>query len=155
MKKIFCIVVALAALSFSALAQTEKKTLMLGGSIAFQSSEGSSVFIANPNIGYFLGDNVAVGAELNLITSEGTTFWGVGPYLRGYFGKSTNGKFFLQAGFSFAGGEGDSNTAFSGKAGYALFLNKSIALEMAANILTQEGATLFGLGAGFQIHFKR
>lgn len=155
MKKLLCIVAAVATCIITASAQTEKKTLMLGGSLSFQSSEGSSVFIANPNIGYFLDDNVALGAELNLVTNEGSTFWGIGPYLRGYFGKSDNGKFFLQAGINFAGGEGESATAFSGKGGYAVFLNSSIALEIATNIITQEGATIWGLGAGFQIHFRR
>lgn len=81
---------------------------------------------------------------------------GVGPYVRGYFGGSDRGKLFAQLGVEIAGisGIGGSNTAFTPRAGYAVFLNRSIALEVAARLITGQGSTIFGAGAGFQIHLK-
>jgi hypothetical protein len=155
MKKLLFILL-IPVFGLKANAQTEKGGIMVGGSIQFQSSEGESIFAADPNIGFFLANNIAAGAQLQLVSNDGTTFWGIGPYLRGYIGKSAKGKPFAQAGVNFAGVSdgGGSSTAFQGKLGYAAFLTRNVALEIAGNILAGEGATLVGLGIGFQIHLK-
>ncbi|HEX6915940.1 MAG TPA: hypothetical protein VF145_11905 [Chitinophagaceae bacterium] len=153
-KLLFACVLLMAATAVKA--QTEKGNVMIGGSIQFQSSEGSTIFMADPNVGFFFANNFAAGAQLTLISGEGTTIWGIGPYVRGYFGKSMKGKVFAQAGASFAGisDGGGSTSAFQGKLGYAYFLNKNVAMEFAANFMAGEGSTVFGMGIGFQIHLK-
>lgn len=156
MKKLM-LLIAFAAVTAIANAQTEKGTWMVGGSLQFQAAEGTSIFAADPNLGYFFANNFAGGAQLNLISSEGTTIWGFGPYLRYYITGSNKGKLFGQAGVGFSGVSdgGGSSTAFNGKLGYAAFLNKNVALEFAGNVMAGEGTTVFGLGIGFQIHLKK
>ncbi len=142
----------------SVFAQTEKGTVMLGGEINLLGQSGNTTFSATPNIGYFFLNNVAAGAELTLITGGGYTNWGIGPYLRGYFAGNEMGKAFAQVGLALAGSRynsaSETSAGFAGKVGYAIFLNRSVALEMAAKILTG-GGTLYGLGAGFQIHLGK
>ena len=157
MKKVFLVASILVAGFISANAQTEKKTVMLGGNITFQTSDGESVFAAAPNVGFFVANNIAVGGRFSIVTSEGYTAWGVGPFVRGYFAGSDKGKFFAEASGN-VGGVTDSDTevGFGAGAGYALFLNKSIALEFGANYNKLGDAEgIFGVGIGFQIHFKR
>lgn len=140
-------------------AQTEKGNVMVGGEVLLLAQSGNTTFSASPNVGYFFADNIAAGGEFNLITGGGYTNWGVGPYVRGYFAGNPTGKLFAQAGLALAGSSGgfgssSTSTGFSGRFGYAAFLNKNVALEFAARILTG-GGTLYGFGAGFQIHLGR
>ena len=137
-------------------AQTDRGTLMLGGSASFQATDGASVFIFNPNVGVFAANNFAVGLQANIISSEGNSAWALGPYGRLYFGKNEKGKPFGQATLSLGGSDG-SDVSFGGglTAGYAFFLNQSIALEAAASYFRVDDSGLFVLGAGFQIHFKK
>lgn len=160
MKKLaITLLVAISATTFSK-AQTQKGTWLLGGGFALSSSStpgGSSltVFQLNPNIGYFVSDDWAIGAELALVSSDGSSVYAFGPYARGYFGKSTSGKVFVQAGIGFGGSsDGGSSTSFLGSFGYAFFLNKNIAFEVAASIGAGNGVTTIGTGVGLQIHFK-
>lgn len=161
MKKVLFAAIAFVGLAISANAQTEKSTWLLGGNIGFTSQSVSgggstSVFNFSPNAGYFFSNNFAAGGMVDVITGSGTTVWSIAPFVRGYFGENKTGKPFAQVGVGFAGasGGGSSSTAFLAKGGYAVFLNKSVALELAANFSSQTGFSTFGLGAGFQIHFK-
>ena len=157
MKKTFLALIFVAAGMMSANAQTEKGTILLGGNISFQTSDGTSVFSATPNIGFFIGNNVAIGMQLNLLTGEGFTAWALGPFVRGYFAGSDKGKFFAQGGINIGGATGvDTEVGFGIGAGYALFLNQSVALEFGANY-TKAGDSdgIFGIGIGFQIHYKK
>ncbi len=155
------VVIMLVVVAYAAQSQTEKSTWLLGGNVSFtsQSASGggsSSTFNLSPNAGYFFKNNYAVGGMVDLISGGGATSWTIAPYIRGYFGKQTSGKPFAQVGLGFGGvSGGGSNTAFIARGGYALFLNKNTAIEFAANFTAQTGVTLFGLGAGFQIHFKK
>lgn len=150
----------IAVFSLTAKAQTEKGTWLLGGSVAFNTSGGSSVFMVNPNIGYFLTDNLAAGANLSVATTSGLTTWAIGPFVRGYFTKSTSGKPFLGASFLVGGtsvsGNSSTSTGFGVEGGYALFLNRSVALNLMAQYTKVGKGTdgTFGIGAGFQIHFR-
>ncbi len=162
MKKLIMLCL-LASLGFAANAQTEKSTFMLGGGTSFSSTSisgagSTSVFTLNPNVGYFFTDNYAAGLNFALTSiGGGGSAWALAPYLRGYFTDNTSGKPFAQVGVGFGGSSGVSgtSTAFQAKGGYALFLNKSIALELAAELQTQTGVTIFGVGAGLQIHFSK
>lgn len=160
MKNLFAVLI-LVLFSFASKAQTEKSTWLLGGNVGFTSQSVSgggsaSVFNLSPNAGYFFKNNYAVGGMVDLTSGGGATSWSIAPFIKGYFGKQTTGKPFAQVGLGFGGASGGgSTTAFMARGGYALFLNKNIAAEFAANFTAQSGVTIFGLGAGFQIHFKK
>lgn len=156
MKKTFFVAAFLVAGFMSANAQTEKGTLLLGGNVSFQTSDGISYFSAAPNVGFFIANNLAIGVRGNLLTGESYTAWAVGPFVRGYFAGSEKGKLFAEGGVNVGGvTDEDTEVGFGLGAGYALFLNKSVALEFGANYAkTGSAEGIFGLGIGFQIHFK-
>lgn len=161
MKKFFYVFSLLTfVFSLNVNAQTEKGTLLLGGNAAFISGGGESILTVNPNLGLFLADNFAAGLSATLITSDVTTIYGVGPYGRGYFGSSSSGKFFAQAGVNLIGTSGDfgsdSDFGWTIGAGYAIFLNPSVALELGpqySKVGDSDGQ--FNINVGFQIHFKK
>lgn len=157
MRKIFFVLILLIAGITGVNAQTEKGTFLLGGGLSFQASGGSSVFTANPNFGIFVANNIAAGAQFTLLTADGYSAWALGPFARAYFAGSEKGKFFGQGSINI-GGADDSDVQLGAGlgAGYAIFLNKSIALEMGVNYSkTGEAEGIFGLGVGFQIHFRK
>lgn len=138
-------------------AQTEKGTYLLGGNATFQTSDGSSAFSLSPNLGYFFIDNFAAGMRLNLYFTDDNNAYAIGPFARYYFGGNATGKFFGQASLNIGGGKNsDTELGVGIGAGYAFFLNKSVALEAAANYdKTGESKGLFTIGVGFQIHLKK
>ncbi len=138
-------------------AQTEKGTYLLGGGASFQTSDGNSAFTLSPNVGYFFINNFAAGLRLSVYATDGYHAYTVGPFARYYFGTSTSGKFFGQAGINVGGAKNtDSEVGVGVGVGYALFLNKSIALETAAYYdKTGHSKGLFTLGVGFQIHLRK
>src|SRR5205085_11810757 len=77
--------------------QTEQGTILPGGSISFQTTEGSTIFTFNPSLGYFVKNNLAIGTSLTLTSEANQTIWGIGPFIRGYFGKNPKGKPFIGA----------------------------------------------------------
>jgi opacity protein-like surface antigen len=157
MKKLIFITAFLIAGFTSVNAQTEKGTLLLGGAISFQAAEGASIFTATPSVGVFAWNNVAIGAQFTLFTGDGFSAWALGPFVKAYFGGSEKGKFFGQFGLNVGGGDNvDTEVGFGIGAGYAIFLNKSIAIDIGASY-NRAGDTdgIFALGAGFQIHFKK
>ena len=158
MKKLFLSLITLTLISIGANAQTEKGTALLGGSIGLQTSSGYTVFTLNPNLGIFVVNNVAVGAEVDVTTTSGFTTWAIGPYLKPYFGKTTNGKFFAKGSFLVGGATGEDTQVGVGiGAGYAIFLNRSIAIELLAQYQKFGNGTdgVFGINIGFQIHLKK
>ncbi len=158
MKKIFSILLLFFAFSEATSAQTEKGNLMLGGNLSFQAVSGNSSFITNANIGYFLKNNVAVGGQLSLYVTNGYNSWGIGPFVRGYFLGNEKGKLFGQGSFSIGGAKNsDVGFGFGVGAGYAVFLNKSIAVEFGTfyNRIANAQVGVFLINAGFQIHFKK
>lgn len=157
MKKLILVTTFFIIGFLSADAQTEKGTLLLGGNVSFQTAGGSSAFTATPSFGVFAWKDVALGVQLIIQSLDGYTQWAFGPFAKGYFAGSDKGKFFGQVGINIGGGEGvGTDLGFGLGAGYAIFLNKSIAIELGANyVRTGDADGLFGIGAGFQIHFKK
>src|SRR5258706_966400 len=131
MKKIILIAALIVSGFTSAYAQTEKETVLLGGDITFQASGGNSVFTASPKVGVFLFNNFAIGGQFDLLTSNGFTSWAVGPFGRIYFAGSERGKFYGQLGLNVGGATGAKTQAgFGIGAGYAIYLNKRIAIDL-------------------------
>ena len=142
--------------SSSVSAQTEKGTLLLGGNATFQAVDGASLFVFNSNLGVFVSNNFAIGLQANILSSDGSSAWALGPFARLYFTENVKGKPFAQASLNLGGGDGSDVSLGGGlTGGYAFFLNQSIALELAASYFRIDDSGLFVLGAGFQIHFKR
>lgn len=167
MKKAIFLFALLLTFNVVARAQTEKGNWMVGADVANLDYQfESDVFTINlvPQAGYFVSDNLAVGAMANLgiITGgETVTIFGLGPFIRGYFGSTGKGKFFGQGnvGFSGVSVRGDTATQFDAGAtlGYAWFLNRSVALETGLGYSytkpgSFKGLSDLGLRFGFQIH---
>ncbi|MBL7745505.1 MAG: hypothetical protein JNN00_18690 [Chitinophagaceae bacterium] len=137
-------------------AQTERGTLMLGGSASLQATEDASVFLFNPNFGVLAANNFAVGLQASILSSEGYSQWALGPFARLYFGKNDKGKLFGQGSVSINGGDGSDVFLGAGlTGGYAVFLNQSIAVELSVSYFRIDDSGLVIAGAGFQIHFKK
>lgn len=175
MKKI-TLVIAFIAMSFvGANAQTDKGTLLLGGGLGFSSEKegesSSSTLSISPNIGYFLKDNLAIGANIGF-TSFGGDAKGsemqIGPLVRYYaFELGEKAKVFAQASYGFGSSkEGDEEavgtSSWGISVGPAFFLNESVALETTlnygsttVNVDGAEPTSNFGLNVGFQIHFHK
>ena len=141
-------------------AQAQLDTMMAGGSLTFnrytpKNSNGTSStwFSLNPDFGYFVADNFAVGAGFSFNGyGSGNNIVYFSPYLR-YYVK----KFYLQSKFEYGRLNSSSNSNLIFDLGYALFLNDNVALEPAfyfAQNLKGQGNNL-GFKMGFQIYFNR
>ena len=132
--------------SQSAFAQPSQGSIMIGGSAGFNSrsydGDTYTYIYLLPEVGYFVTDQIAVGALLNLefFGGDGDGSWiGIGPFGRYYFNNSGPARFFGQAGIEFYnidfGGNSDSftNFGFNIGAGVDYFLNESVALEALLN----------------------
>lgn len=137
----------------------------------------------SPKAGYFISDNLVLGAIVNLGFSKSaesggqsteTTVYGVQAFSRFYIrpGEAnledvvSSGRFFLEtnagiAGVNVSGGSTTNGFAFGFGPGYSYFLNSNIALEASAkyNGLVGGGNTDYqhslGVNLGFQIFLPR
>lgn len=171
MKKII-LFAAFAVVAFATQAQTEKSTWLLGGAAGF-ASEGkddykTTSFFISPKAGYFVMDNLAIGAGLGFSSVKGgdddaETNLSFGPFVRYYFvNLGENAKLFGNANVGFGStkvsGESLGTTQWGISAGPAIFLNKNTALEMTLGYGSlkyngdSEALNSFGVAIGFQIH---
>jgi len=182
--KILIISLLFTTLSYS---QITKNNWLVGGSGNFKTtnteklSDGTkpyfdrTIFSIAPNVGYFFYDKLAGGISLSYtydnIYHEDYQYFGVGPFIRYYFlnpDKRIN--LFLQGNFNYYQGGGKTsdgndtgrfhNNGYGFKAGAAIFLNSSVALEFSLDYAsTRLNSTLkektFMIGLGFQIHLEK
>tara|TARA_R110000868_G_scaffold8606_29_gene44393 strand:+ start:526 stop:1068 length:543 start_codon:yes stop_codon:yes gene_type:complete len=160
-------------------AQITKGNWMVGGDIAFSYSKTKPKSIVeartfnmdiSPNIGYFFWDKLAFGTKVNYTISRYRSNSGdsdfdrllVSPFVRYYFletEKPTN--VFLESSYRFAVLNENNSTEFSIKGGAAIFLNSSVAFEIALEYLNSNANNTFVgentllLGFGVQIHLER
>ncbi len=172
MKKVILSLAIVTIAAISANAQTETGTWLLGGSAGFSSakvsgaSESTTTISIAPNAGYFVADNVAVGAQIAFesVNKDHSSF-AAAPFVRYYFlPLGTSAKLFANGTFGFGsykpeGQSSQSFTAWELSAGPAFFLNKSIALETAVYYGQSKAKDVpstgtFGLKVGFQIHLN-
>jgi hypothetical protein len=152
-------------------AQTEKGTVMIGGGLGLKTGEGASEFNLNPNVGFFVANNFALGGSLNFATSKtgeiSTTNFGIGPFARYYVG-STNTKPFVVTEFDYLtttikNGEQKFNAngfGFLFGLGFAAFVNQTVAIEGVtgynySKFEDSDGSSGFAMRFGFQIYFNR
>ncbi len=133
-------------------------------------SKGTTILSINPNVGYFVADRFAVGLNAGINSLSDLTFISLGPNLRGYFLTSEKGSIFATAGFNYVrvniNNNSDSSTGYNLGIGYAVFLNKAIALEISSNysklgssadniVIGNSETGIFSINVGFQIHFNK
>lgn len=168
-KVIFTLVIA--AASFAANAQTAQGNWLIGGGAGFSSGKysGGSSSVSNfflaPNAGYFVADDIAVGAEIAFMSQTGGySSFGASPFVRYYFlpiGDAA--KLLAHGSFGFGSskdGEGEesvSSTNWKLAAGPAFFLNPNVALEALLYYNSNKAKDIpayntFGVSIGFQIH---
>src|SRR5690606_8246589 len=125
MKKILLTLSAIATLGFAANAQTEKGQFILGGQVSYDgastkdSDDKSNAFSIMPAVGYFVGDNIAVGTAIGYGWSETETealkstqsAFQLAPFGRMYTGNYGPVKFFGQLSVPMAWGPVESNAA--------------------------------------------
>ena len=103
---------------------------MVGGNAGFTSTkakgadESTTFLFLNPNLGYFIADDLAIGLALNLSSFDETTNFGLGPFVRFYFADAI----FAQAGVNLGLGDNEF-TEFQVGVGYSWFVDNSVAIE--------------------------
>lgn len=162
MKKVVLILVAIVAVT-QLKAQTSAGNMMVGGNLSFSSTsfQGSSddqdSFVGfAPQFGYFVSDNLAVGALVGLSSSTNdtganktvTNSFAFGPFARYYkFTSNENFAFFGHAQFTFGSGKTDltpggevkrQSIAFQVSPGFAYFFTKHWALDLSLRGLVIE-----------------
>lgn len=155
-------------------AQTEKGSMLLGGTAGFgaQFNEFNDVFSVNifPDFGYFAADGIAVGASLNFGYSKAdesdATSFGFIPFARYYLNQGNAPMFFLQAKIGVVtnridngfGANTVSGAVFGGGPGMAIFLTDQIAIEGILDVTRYAGDFQFtdlGLLFGVQAYLSR
>ncbi|MEO8719553.1 MAG: hypothetical protein ABI297_03325 [Ginsengibacter sp.] len=160
-------------------AQIQKGNVLVGGDIANLNlnlgSGGAFQATINPKVGFFVRDNLALGAYLSfgLATAKGagtTTNYGVGALGRYYVNDSTtnilrHGRLFFEGtvgleGVSVSNGSNTTGLGIGIGPGYTYFITPNIGFE---TLLKYNGIVGFGsqaynsslnLGIGFQIYLS-
>jgi hypothetical protein len=135
---------------------------MVGGSASLDiakakgADESTTSFHLNPNLGYFISDDLAIGLGLN-VDDEGIegvdTRFGIGPFVRYYVADPI----FIQANVNLELNEGG-GTSFGAAVGYSWFVNSAVAIEPSlyfqsfnADLPFDAGdGSAFGLAIGIQ-----
>ncbi len=180
MKKLFkTLFIASLLLTITSNAQITEENWLVGGSASFgrssSNSEGgftqsSSALNINPNIGYFLKNNLALGLQASFgysKTDGGVSGigYGGGPFVRYYFLKPekivnilAEAKYSIGTSKTQGIDESTFGSAYNFKAGPVIFFNSSAALEMTLNYNTSKlEQTVFNdltFAIGFQIHLE-
>jgi hypothetical protein len=173
MKRSRIFLIAVLFIAFASNAQITKGNWMMGGSASFGSgystingidstvSTGFSIF---PDVGYFVIDKLAVGANTNLQFLPSNIFYGFGPFIRYYFlEKEKPINVFSEVNYGIQGSNhsNDKIHNFNIKAGGVYFLNSSVGLEVALKYAKQMTTSIdyqtrgVSLNVGFQIHLER
>jgi hypothetical protein len=171
MRSIVCTLATAFLLLGSLNAQTSQDDWMVGGNLRVNTARNSSQFEFSPSVGYFMMDDLVIGARLSYETEKlGTNRvkgLGFGPFARYYFGSEKLLPFFEGA-FDFSnrkyetGNLSTTEQAFSvfGGGGLAIFLNENVALEgifgyRNTRVKNQSGNGGLNLRVGFQIYLNR
>ncbi|MFN0014539.1 MAG: outer membrane beta-barrel protein [Saprospiraceae bacterium] len=157
----------LCLLGTSLSAQTQTGSIMIGGNAGFNSSDGITQIEVAPMLGFFVIDQLAVGASLSFLNQssdfgDGTRIE-IGPFVRYYFMGEGKARVFGQANFdwtSIKSGDLDAvtGTAFGGGAGVSIFLNDHVAIDGLVGYTSRsfgEGDAVgtFGIQFGVQAFF--
>ena len=173
-------VLFLSAIAFAGLtsfAQTSKSSWLVGGSLGFSStkidgseSTSSSNVEFSPKAGYFIGNDIAVGINLDLSTStEGLRSYsqsGYGTFVRYYFpAKSKTAKLFGDFDMTFLNKKENKSSFNSTRFGLGLggvyFANKNVGLESIIGYSIENAPEYvntiktWGMKVGLQVYFGK
>lgn len=190
MKTIKTLFIAILLFNLSINAQITKGNWMVGGSASFASRDyeqgvgtltgGQNGTInslnLNPNIGYFIVNNLVVGANIGADYQFGSgnyrTFstYNIGPFIRYYFLKQEK-KFnvLVQGAYHYGTSRSKdvvsyNQNGYNFKTGPVIFLNSSVAFEflLEYDVLSRENGSFgtnsnksFQVGLGLQIHLEK
>jgi hypothetical protein len=184
MKKIKLLLISTLLFSISANSQITKNYWMMGGTGNFTNYKSTiqnnnteivqtgNAFQFSPDIGYFVIDNLALGAVVILSYSNpsgennNSYGYGISPFVRYYFRKPEKMiNFFLQTSYGFSEGKSESggsnrSSGYNLKGGSAIFLNSSVALELSIDYDSSKSNydakyNNFIIGIGFQIYLEK
>jgi outer membrane protein len=168
MKKLLLSLVAVAAITFGANAQTEKGKIILGGNLGFNSTKVDGAakadvnFSVVPSVGFFVGNNFAVGTGVGYNYNKSVSSrnqneaFEVAPFGRYYVNLTDQFKFFGQLSVPLAFGtvkdvnaNGDTGAKLGTTTsigvnvapGFAFFPNKKVGIEFSVNGLGYENFT--------------
>jgi len=170
MKKKIIALVGMIALSTSSLfSQIEQGTVMLGGDAYFNYSfpsgvKASSTLNISPIVGFFIVDNMAIGATMTFNSIKGGSNFLIAPFMRAYYKDNFYGQ--LQVGYGRSSFDVAGNTTTTSglntelDLGYTIFLTDNIALDPALyyNFYTsgsKYGGSNLGMKIGFQLFLNR
>jgi hypothetical protein len=163
-------------LSFACEAQTQKGAIMIGGSGGVGFKDAFSISL-NPNLGFFVTNDFAIGAGVPLQFYKQKDYnsvsGGLQPFARYYFGKPAATRLFAQANGMYhlsrskGGSPNDPNkintysqNSFGGGLGLVHFVIEQVGLE--AKLSYTNGQMFpayrgggFGLNFGIQVHLAR
>jgi len=154
-------------------AQTEQGSWLVGGNLNLNTAKNNTSVGIVPNAGYFFANNFAAGAgfdfQYNDYSSGSTTGFGIGPFVRYYFGTS-NTRPLVAAQWSYTStklkiDDPESSTTLNGSnffigGGLAGFINRNVALEALAGYdhtnyrHSENGGGGFLLKVGFQVYLS-
>ncbi len=133
-------------------AQVNKGAWMVGGSLSMESSEGETAVKIEPQVGYFLINNLALGANFNIDFEGDETETNVGPFVRYYAFKGL----FAQAGVDYGKAkDADAVIGYNGALGYSWFVNNSVAFEPTLRYGASDGVGQLYIGIGVQAFLNR
>ena len=160
-------------LSLTTMAQTEKNSWLVGGGLSLRTGNSNAAFSFTPSAGMFIADNFVIGGNISYdytkIGDVKSNGFGIGPFTRYYFGKSST-KPFAVGEFTFQNSttkNGITNTNFKTNGygflfglGFAAFINKNVAIEgisgySFSKFKDTDGSGGFNLRLGFGSYFNR
>jgi hypothetical protein len=153
-------------ISFIGKSQINQGAILAGGSTYFNynipnGGGANSVFNISPNAGFFIVENMAIGASFSYNLVKGGSSLSIAPFMRAYYNKNFYGQ--LQVGY---GRTVASSVLLSSgltgelDMGYTIFLTDQIAIDPALyyNFYmngSKYGGSNLGFKLGFQIFLNR
>jgi hypothetical protein len=157
--------------TFPSFSQTDKGDFLVGGNFGFRTNKNNSNFTFIPTGGYFVANNLAVGANLTIdFQKEGTvrsTDLGIGPFVRYYLGETKFQPFLVGSVGYIHSTIKENSTKIKTNGfytqlglGYAAFISDDVALEgIAAYNYTEyrnaSSANGFSLNFGLQVYINK
>jgi hypothetical protein len=152
-------------------AQTEKGDWLVGGILDLNTSSENTSFQFSPNAGYFVINNLAVGANLQIsydkLGSLKVNSFGVGPFVRYYFTDAKIKPFFT-GDMNFLNRKITTNIGSNTESafnyflggGAAIFINENVAIEGIlgydhTKVSDEDGSGGLRLRVGFQVYLNR
>ena len=127
---------------------------LVGGTMSFLASTGSSAFSLEPGAGYFIGEKFATGLALSYRSEESINIFSFLPFVRYYFSQKRLAPY---AGFG-VGVASESTVFFTPSIGIDYFISKNVAFETNLayfQILQTNGSqSAVGLTAGLQFFLR-